>query len=196
MVVAGPSESSAMAAGSCTGSPYRRSMVVRGSMAVIWTWTGPAGRGSGSATRLTPSASGAGTATSIVVAPLVSRSPVTGEKSPSRCVTVSSDSGAAACASSVEPTAWPKGVIQAVVGSPSVADQPAADVAPVRRALACVPVMPSSPASTASVARWSSRTVTVGVKACSAGTVISRTMAASGSERQRSVGRVRRRVST
>ena len=100
------------------------------------------------------------------------------------------------CASSVEPTAWPKGVIQAVVASPSVADQPAAEVAPVRRALPWAPVMPSSPASTASVARWSSRTVTVGVNACSAGTVISRTMAASGSERQRSVGRVRRRVST
>ncbi len=99
-------------------------------MAVIWTWTGPAGRGSEKA-RDVAHATGVGRRHCDVDRrrSLVSRSPVT-ERSPGRCVTVSSDSGATASASSIEPTARLKGVIQAVAGSPSVADQPAADVAP------------------------------------------------------------------
>ena len=58
------------------------------------------------------------------------------------------------------------------------------------------PAMPRRSASTPSVARWSSRTVTTGSRSTSAGTVNRRTIVASGSDRQRSVGRVRSRVNT
>ena len=154
MLVGGPTDSSEMAAGRTTGSPKRRSIVVRGSMAVISITTGPAGRGAGSGMRLCPLPSGGGTATSTGGPPAVNRSPVMGDVSPPvRCVIVSSVLGASSVACRRAPTACPKGVIHAVAGSPSVADHPAAPAAPESRALAWAPSMPSSSASTASSAR-------------------------------------------
>ena len=57
-VVGAPIVISLTAAGSTTGSAYRRSSVDRGSIEVISTRSGPAGSGAGSATTLVPPASG------------------------------------------------------------------------------------------------------------------------------------------
>ena len=67
-------------------------------------------------------------------------------------------------------------------GQPPVGDAPARS--------------PARPRATSSEARWSRRTVTSASNERSSGSSTSRTSAGSGSDRQRSVGRVRSRVST
>ena len=154
--------------------------------------TSPAATVDGSVTVLRPLSSGAGTSASTPDTRML----VMGEKSPAGCTSWNESNGSSAVNVTVEPTAPPNGVIQDVAGSPSVAAQPAALATPVSRAVASAPSMPSTSASTLSGARWSRRTVTSTSNERRSGTVISRTSAGSGSERHRSLGRVRSRVST
>ena len=97
---------------------------------------------------------------------------------------------------SVEPTAEPNGVVHEVVRSPSTALDPRAAGTPMSRPSAVAPPVRASVSMMASGARASRRRVTVASNARSVGSENTRRKTGSGSERHRSVGSTRSRVST
>ena len=172
-------------------------MVTCGSMAVISTCTGPAGTGVGRVTVLVPAASGGGTAASTTVSPACRRTAVTGEWSPPSWVicerldrrrrrqverrTDGAREGRLPRRRRVAVGGRPPGrPTTRRRGGSTPADRRCPGDRPARRRSA----------------RWSRRTVTAGSRVRAAGSSTSRTIVGSGSERHRSVGRVRSRVST